>query len=275
MSVFKASNRTLRAGITVLIVLDLLALAGFAVRRTTTTVRSARPTASSSPAPVSAGPPPVIAPPSSAPLWAPPVAVAVAADSGSSTAPKGSGAPSTSPSAPAKTGIPQVAISAIGKCPVKLATPAEMGGLQSLVPFAPAFGPFSAEAFAAASAYAPELELLGPILAEFPKYIPTIAPLLTPALKLFAEGTDGLFGAIAPVYTPYRTELLSAETKVATALAPFSVKLAGTPVAGCLVDFEAALVGDAKGSNSKHASKATDVSGDVLKSAVLRLIGRE
>jgi hypothetical protein len=157
------------------------------------------------------------------------------------------GEPTTPASAPASapaTAVPAVQVAALGKCPLKLSTPKEMGGVQSLVAFAPAFGPFSAEAFAAAAAYQPELELLGPILAQYPQFAPIVAPLLKPVLSLFATGSNSLFAVIEPLYKPYRTQVLSAETKLAAALAPYSAKVAGTPMAGCVVDLEAALVGD-------------------------------
>jgi hypothetical protein len=240
----------MRAGLTALIVLDLLAVAAFAVRRTTVTVRTTRPAASSSPTDVSA------APPSSAPSTvapsAPAVAIAAGGGSGSSAVPTSDGhGTSTAPAPPPKSGIPPVRIAAIGKCPVKISTPDQIGGVQSLVAFAPAFGPFSAEAFAAASAYQPELELLGPILAQYPKAAPVLDPLLAPVLGLFAQGSTTLFGVLAPFYAPHRTEVLSAETQLAAALAPYSAKLAGTPMAGCVVELEAALVGDTKSDKSK------------------------
>lgn len=137
-------------------------------------------------------------------------------------------------------------VSAIGKCPVAIARPADIGGVQSLVSLAPAFGPFSAEAFAAAAAYQPELELLGPILAEYPKLADSLKPALRPLLTLFGTGSNGLFNLIAPLYSPHRTQVLKAETRLATELAPYSAKLAATPLAGCVVDLEAALVGDTK-----------------------------
>ena len=127
---------------------------------------------------------------------------------------------------------------------MKLAQPAHAGGVQSLVPLAPAFGPFSAEAFAAASAYQPELELLGPILAQYPKLAPKVAPAMSPLLKLFGMGSNQLFALLSPLYSPHRPQVLQAETKLAAVFAPYSKKLAGQPMAGCVVDLEAALVGD-------------------------------
>jgi hypothetical protein len=235
-------TRILRVGLTALIVLDLMAVAAFAVHRTTTTTRSTRPAAGGGPVPA-AGPKPSTPPVTVAAL--PPVAVAVPQPTTSSTPPSGgatSSTPTTQP--PPASDVPAVKVAAIGKCPIRLATPKQMGGVQSLVSFAPAFGPWSAEAFAAAAAYQPELELLGPLLAQFPGYATQVEPLIGPVLSLFATGSNALFNAVAPLYAPHRPAVLAAETKLAAALAPYSAKLAGTPLAGCVVDLEAALVGD-------------------------------
>jgi hypothetical protein len=254
MTFLGLSTRVVRTALTALVVLDLLAVAAFAVHRTTVTTRTTRPVASSQPSSgsstQSALPPVTVG---SQPLTA--TGVTVPAVSSSSSGPSGgdTSIPPTTSVTPPAIGVPPVQVAAIGKCPIKLATPAELGGVQSLVAFAPAFGPFSAEAFAAAAAYQPELELLGPILAEYPKFAPVIGPALAPLLALFATGSNSLFGVISPFYTPHRTAVLSAETKLGAALAPLSAKLAGTPLAGCVVDVEAALVGDTKHATSKAA----------------------
>lgn len=247
MKVLGLSARTLTVAITSLLVLDLLALAAFAVHRTTVTTTTTRPAAGSA-APGSSDMATPAAPPATAIVVAPPVALGGDGESAPAPTPTTkAGNGSTTTSAPPTSGaIPSVKPAAIGKCPVKISTPDQLGGVQSFVPFAPAFGPFSAEAFAMAAAYQPELQLLGPILAQYPKAAPVLEPLLAPILDLFARGTNTFFGAISPFYGPYRTEVLSAETKLAAALAPYSAQLAGTPVAGCVVELEAALVGDTK-----------------------------
>lgn len=130
----------------------------------------------------------------------------------------------------------------IPPCPIKLSDSPQSGGLQSLVPFAPAFGPFSAEAFALASAYQPELQLLGPILAQYPGIEPAVAPIMTPLVSsLGALLTRGL-DVIAPLYGPYRTQFLEAETKLAAALAPYSQALAYNELGGCIVELQSALL---------------------------------
>jgi hypothetical protein len=243
MTVLGFSLRTVRAALTSVIVLALLAGIGLSVRRTTTIATTSRPAANSAPAPAASTPSISALPP----VDAQPLPVSATAPAVTATPTASTGGDTSSPTAPVSTpatGIPAVQIASIGKCPIKLSTPKNMGGVQSLVAFAPAFGPFSAEAFAAAAAYQPELELLGPILAQYPQFAPVLAPLLKPVLSLFATGSNSLFAVIEPLYKPYRTQVLSAETKLAAAIAPYSAKLAGTPMAGCVVDLEAALVGD-------------------------------
>ena len=104
------------------------------------------------------------------------------------------------------------------------------------MPFAAAFGPFSAEAFALASAYQPELQLLGPILAQYPSIEPVVAPILDPVITslgtLLTKGLD----LVGPLYGPYRTQFLEAETKLAAALAPYAQALAHNELGGCIVE---------------------------------------
>jgi hypothetical protein len=135
-------------------------------------------------------------------------------------------------------------------CPLPLKPPAQTGGLQSLIGFAPAFGPFSAEAFAAASAYQPLLQLLGPILAQYPAIGAKIQPELNAFLAPWEKVLNAVYTLIAPAYAPHRQQILTAETKLASALAPYSEKLAASPLGGCLVDVEAALVHDTRTTES-------------------------
>jgi hypothetical protein len=251
MTVLRIPVRVARGIVTALVVVDLLALAAFAIHLTTSTTRTVVPMA----APASnVRPTPVIAPPVGGGSGGAPIAEPVSAGgrdaNGAPARPvRRHVAPRHHPTVqptPPHHKIPPIGDTKIGKCPVKLATPKDEGGVQSLVPLAPAFGPFSAEAFAAASAYQPELELLGPILAQYPKLAPKVAPLMTPLLKAFGSGSNQLYDLISPVYTPHRTQVLEAETKLAAFFAPYSEKLVATPMAGCVVDLEAALVGDTK-----------------------------
>lgn len=131
------------------------------------------------------------------------------------------------------------------KCPITITkTPPPQGGLQSLISLAPAFGEFSSEAFAMASAYQPVLQLLGPILAKYPEIAPKLAPVVTPFVSLFTVGANLVFTLLGPLYSPYRAKVLNAETKLAAALAPYAKKLVDSPLGGCLLQLETALVAD-------------------------------
>lgn len=271
MTILHVPLKGLRVIVTALVVLDLAALAAFAVHSTTQTIRTVTPESESTP--TTPSDPTTSSPPVTAPnLSGIPGAVASGQQVSTSTSiasrhhhgskPRTGSAPVTPP----KHTSPPITDSEIGACPYKLATPKEMGGLQSLVTFAPAFGPFSAEAFAAASAYQPELELLGPILAQYPGLAPKLSPLMTPLLSLFAEGSNKLFDLISPVYSPNRKQVLESETKLAAFFAPYSEKLAGSPVAGCVVDLEAALVGD--------TNKTDKIDAELAAAPHAKLLGR-
>ena len=240
-----ALAKVARGAVIGVVVLDIVALAGLSVRVTSTTTRTVRPvaaatvtvTASSTPPPNSSAPAlPVGDPPIVAPVVDAPTTSAAPALSISSSAPPSS--PATAPT------TPPVQTSTQQACPIALKEPAASGGLQSLIDFAPAFGQFSAEAFAAAAAYQPALQLLGPILAQYPKLAPKITPLVGPLLAQWEKVLDSLYALLGPYYSPYRTQVLDAEGKLAAALAPYAQKLANSALGGCIVDVEAALVQD-------------------------------
>ena len=243
----RLSSRGARAGVGTLVVLDLIALVALSVHRTTTTTQTVRP-AANQPVVTQTG---TVTPTSSlpgdggelvgAPVGGQPIGgqPTVAPPFGGSNGVPSSAAP-TSPTSPA-TGQPHPAIAA---CPIPLREPATNGGLQSLIDFAPAFGPFSAEAFAAASAYQPLLQLIGPILAQYPKLAPKLAPLLDEFLTPWERILDSGFGLLAPFYAPHRQAVLQAESKLAAFFAPYAQQLASSPLGGCVIDLEAALVGD-------------------------------
>jgi hypothetical protein len=116
------------------------------------------------------------------------------------------------------------------------------GGLQSLVGFAPAFGPWSSEAFAMAPAYAPLLQLVGPVIGALAAQSPQAAPVLTPLLNAVQSLSTQGYNALAPAYGPYRNQMLTEETMLASALAPYSEQLANSAAGTCLVDLESLLV---------------------------------
>jgi hypothetical protein len=241
----------------VLVALDLLVLAGFSVRVGTTTTRTTSApvtnpaAAATGVAPVPVAPVPVDA---GVPLGTAGVPVSDATKTPTTT-------PTTPPSKPRSpkptaaepdqtaTPLPEGSTSA-AECPVHIADNQTDGGLQSLVSFAPAFGPFSAEAFAAASAYQPALQLIGPVLAKYPALAPQIEPLLDPLLSAWGQLLDRGFSILGPLYSPYRTSVLEAETTLAAALAPYSQQLSSSPLGGCVIELQNALLHDASAARS-------------------------
>jgi hypothetical protein len=194
---------------------------------------TAAASASSDPAPLAT---------SSSPVAAQPVA------SASPVSATGSGSGGTGSGSTASTGTggaaPGPTPSDLPACPVSsLPTPADPGGLQSLVGFAPLFGPFSSEAFAGAPLFQPFLEAIGPFLQAFANaYAPYAADFAPFFAQIEALENSG-YGVLAPLYGPYRSQFLSAESALATALSPVIKALAANPGTSCLVDIEAELVG--------------------------------
>lgn len=239
------SVRSVRITVIALIAVDLVALAALAVHATSTTTRTVTPLPVAALAP-STTPKPSATATSVALVPGGPVSdvFPVAATSGTPAAVRSTPAAARPTSAqagpPAPPGTPTIA----PNCPLPLSPPAQPGGLQSLIDLAPAFGPFSAEAFAAASAYQPLLQLLGPILAQYPAISVHIRPELTAFLTPWQHTLDAMFALIQPAYSPHREQVLAAETKLAASLAPYAQKLAASRLGGCLVDLEAALVND-------------------------------
>lgn len=241
--------RFLRPVLYAVLVLDVVALGAFAVRVQTVTRTESSPATAQATAPLVPAAPTAPA----APLPVPPV-VAI----GTTTATGGvvaepaldSPAPTKAPDRGAPTPTPGVAPTnqpSPAKCPIGLKEPASSGGLQTLISYAPAFGPFRDEAFAAAAAYQPVLQLLGPILSQYPKVAGQIEPALAPFLGAFASLLDQGYSLVAPLYAPHRAEVLEAEGKLAAALAPYAQKLATSELGGCVVDLQAALLQDTAG----------------------------
>lgn len=239
--------RFLRPALFGLLVLDVVVLGAFAVRvesvtRTVTIPAASVPTAAPL-VPVAPTPAPVPVAPA-LPIGSTGGGAAVAAPAvdeprASVTTPEPAASPTPTPSP-----TPAGGSTTVAKCPIPLAEPARSGGLQTLISYAPAFGPFRDEAFAAASAYQPLLQLLGPILAQYPQIAPKIEPAFAPFLSAFAGLLDQGYALLAPLYAPHREAVLDAESKLAAALAPYAQKLATSALGGCLVDLEAALVQD-------------------------------
>jgi hypothetical protein len=110
-----------------------------------------------------------------------------------------------------------------------------------LIAFAPVFGPFSAEAFASAATFQPLLELFGPFLVEFAQHYAAVQPSVTPLLNQVETLENEGYAVIAPFYAPARSQFLTAETNLATALAPIASSLVDNPASACVVDIEGVL----------------------------------
>jgi hypothetical protein len=126
-------------------------------------------------------------------------------------------------------------------CPLGLSAPANPGGLQSLIGFAPFFGPFSSEAFAAAPVFQPLLQAIGPFLVAMANAYAPYAPSLAPLVSQVEAAENQGFTLLAPLYGPYRDQLLSSEAALATALAPVVEAVVSNAATACLVDIEAGL----------------------------------
>ncbi len=195
------------------------------------------------------------APSAAAPSPAPATPALVAVDTSSPSVAAGSATttagasstpgstPATSPVSPGTGATPGPApATASATCPLALPSPSQSGGLQSLVSFAPAFGPFASEAFALAPAYAPLLQLFGPLVAEFAAESTNGAAVVAPVLSVLGELDTAGFDVFEPLYGPERSQVLGYETQLASVLAPYSEELAASAPGACLVDLEGLLV---------------------------------
>lgn len=151
--------------------------------------------------------------------------------------------PTTTPTLPATPPVssPSPAAVTLPACPLPLPAPASSGGLQSLIALAPVFGPFSAEAFASAATFQPLLELLGPFLVAFAQHYAAVQPTVTPLLTQLESFENQGYAVLAPFYGRYRAQFLSAETALATALAPVASTMVDNSAASCVVDIEGVL----------------------------------
>jgi len=242
MSVGGKLTRRVIAGV---VAADLIALAAFSIHLDKTTTITTRTAATV----------PTITTPSTVPAIAAtaltgtvPIGTSTAIGSAPVVVSNGSSVrPPSHVTTPPTSGGPIPTSSSIPACPIHLTSADASGGLQSLIPFAPAFGPWSAEAFALAAVYQPELQLLGPVLAQYPQLKPVIGPQATTFVNALGTLTTLGFNALSPLYAPYRAQVLQQETALAAKLAPYSRSLVDTPLGGCVVELENALVAGGKG----------------------------
>ena len=135
-------------------------------------------------------------------------------------------------------------------CPLSLPSPAptQQGGLASLVGLSPLFGPFSSEAFAAAPLFQPVLQAFGPFLVAFADGYAAAEPSLAPLIAQVESSENSGFNLISPIYGPYRSQFLTAESNLANAPAPLVQAAAANAATACVVDIEAVLTAAAPAS---------------------------
>ncbi|WP_370248807.1 hypothetical protein [Nocardioides sp.] len=255
--------RIARAVVLGIVVVDLAALGVTAVQRVETTTTTSAPlvNAQAAPAPVlPAAPssvpvvPDAVVPPglvTDVPIDpGPPAPVGPAPEPTDEPTPDPEPTDEPTPVDPVDPGgpgeVPASDAAVFKECPAPLPAPGpeDDGGLRSLVPLAPAFGPFSGEAFAPAAAYQPFLQVLGPLLARYPSLHRQLAPALDPLVEALGSGATSFLDALTPLYGPYRQRVLQAEADLAAALAPLSERAAYSEIGGCLVALQAALLPD-------------------------------
>jgi hypothetical protein len=122
-----------------------------------------------------------------------------------------------------------------------LPAPQQVGGIQSLVRLIPLFGPFSAEAFAMLPAFQPGIDALGPLFPLFEQGLDAAAPVLDVATPVVQQLGQAGFGVLAPLYRPYREDVLAGEAQLAAYLQPIVASLAQAPGSECLVALEGLL----------------------------------
>lgn len=122
-----------------------------------------------------------------------------------------------------------------------LPAPQQVGGIQNLVRLIPLFGPFSPEAFAMLPAFQPGIEALGPLFPRFEQGLDQLAPVLDAVTPGVQQLSDAGYAAIAPLYGPYRQDVLAAEAQLASFLQPIVASLAQAPGSECLVALEGLL----------------------------------
>jgi hypothetical protein len=230
-------RRVLRVAATSAVVAELLVLGALnllsdpATEQTTTTTRRPGPMAA---APVATTPEVAVAP------FAPPPASVVPAPAPPAPAPAVAVAasPTALPrSVPAPGAPPAQALS----CPLPIPPAPPGGGVASLTPLLPLFGPFSPEAFAMMPAFEPVLPLFGPMLMAGQALLEQADPVVALLLEILPPLEEAGYQVLASGYAPFRQAILDGEASVAEALAPLSEALAGTPGAGCLPALEALL----------------------------------
>ena len=107
--------------------------------------------------------------------------------------------------------------------------------------FAPYLDPFSSETFASAPLVQPLLHAVGPFLVTLANGYAVAAPSLTPLAAEVESLENQGYALLSPLRGPDRSQFLSAESALATGLAPAANSAADNQAAACEFDIESAL----------------------------------
>lgn len=130
----------------------------------------------------------------------------------------------------------------VRECALGLPPPQPGGGVASLTPLVPFFGPFSAEAFTMMPAFEPAFPMFAPLLKASEPLLAQADPLLSALAPPSQELEQAGFDLLAPFYEPYRQSFLDAEADFAAAFAPLAESMATAPGTECIVALEGMLV---------------------------------
>jgi hypothetical protein len=90
-------------------------------------------------------------------------------------------------------------------------------------------------------AFQPGIAALGPLFPLFETGLDQLAPVLDVATPVVQQLGEAGFGALAPLYGPYREDVLAGEAQLAAFLQPIVASLAEAPGSECLVALEGLL----------------------------------
>jgi hypothetical protein len=128
-------------------------------------------------------------------------------------------------------------------CP-ELPIPVDEGGIGSIYPLIPIFGPFSSEAFV----WLPLLQTLVPSVAPLLPLaelgLVTLQPEINLLLPVIEDLEESGYAVIGPQYAPYRQEVLNAEQQLVDLLLPLAQEGATLPGSACLAPIEGIIVSE-------------------------------
>jgi hypothetical protein len=143
----------------------------------------------------------------------------------------------TAPLTAAPTNAPAAA------CPA-LPAPTDEGGIGSIYPLLPLFGPLSSEAFVWLPLLQTLVPLVAPLLPLAQQVLVSAQPELNVLLPVFENVLNSGYAVIGPEYAPYRQQVLNAEQQLVNLFLPFAQGGTTLPGAACLAPLEGIIVTD-------------------------------